>query len=178
MNTHLTPAEFAHLGACLSQGRSLSMLDGYLAAVASGPVLRLPQQVLRWLWDTGLGDDEPMASLVVRYYSSVNDALNDQVYVPRMMSVRAWCRGYLAGFAEDMFAWTPLLSTQPELLKLVVSGAEGRLPDCDHDTLATVAGRIHEFWFGQHQGAMDSKGILVQLSAMSPSQAVLPELLH
>jgi Uncharacterised protein family (UPF0149) len=178
MNTPLTPTEFTHLDACLSHDRPLSMLDGYLAAVASGPVLRLPDQVLRWLWGAGHSSDEILARMVIRYYSSVNDALNDQVYVPRLTSVRAWCRGYLAGFAEDMFAWTPLLSTQPELLKLVVSGAEGRLLDCDQDALATVAGRIHAFWFGQHQRAMDSKGILVQLSAMSPSQAVLPELLH
>ena len=178
MNTQLIPAEFNHLDTYLSHDRPLSMLDGYLAAVASGPVLMLPDQVLRWLWGAGHSKDEIIASMVVRYYASINDALNDQVYTPRMTSVRAWCRGYLAGFAEDMFAWAPLLSTQPALLKLVVSGAEGRSLDCDHDTLATVAGRIHAFWVRQRQAGADSEGIQMQLSALSPGQASMPDSQH
>lgn len=178
MNAPLTAAEFDHLDACLCHDRPLSMLDGYLAAVASGPVLRLPDQVLSWLWGAGHSSDEILASMVIRYYSSVNDALNDQVYVPRLTSVQAWCRGYLAGFGEDMFAWTPLLSTQPELLKLVVSGAEGRLLDCDQDALATVAGRIHAFWVRRRQAGTDSEGIQMQLSAISPGQASMPDPQH
>ena len=178
MNTPLTTAEFTHLDACLSHDRPLSMLDGYLAAVASGPVLRLPDQVLRWLCGAGQCDDEILASMVVRYYASVNDALNDQVYTPRMTSVRAWCRGYLAGFAEDMIAWAPLLSAQPDLLKLVVSGAEGRLPECDQVALATVASRIHAFWVRWRQAGTDSEGMQMQLSALSPGSASMPDPQH
>lgn len=98
MKTPLTPAEFAHLDACLSHATPLSMLDGYLAAVASGPNFIMPEQVLRWLWNAGQDADESMGDLIVRYYLTVNDALNDQVYAPRMASVQAWCRGYWAAF--------------------------------------------------------------------------------
>ena len=36
-----------------------SMLDGYLAAVASGPNLVMPDQMLRWIWDTENGEQAP-----------------------------------------------------------------------------------------------------------------------
>ena len=36
-----------------------SMLDGYLAAVASGPNLVMPDQMLRWVWDTDTGEESP-----------------------------------------------------------------------------------------------------------------------
>lgn len=56
-DTPLTDTEFAELEEFLtnehapSDAMDTSMLDGYLAAVASGPTLVLPEQMLRWIWD-------------------------------------------------------------------------------------------------------------------------------
>ena len=33
-----------------------SMLDGYLAAVSSGPSFVMPDKVLRWVWDARRAD--------------------------------------------------------------------------------------------------------------------------
>lgn len=57
-----------------------SMLDGYLAAVASGPNLVMPDQMLRWVWDTENAKrvSDATANLILRQYQDVNDALNDQ----------------------------------------------------------------------------------------------------
>ncbi len=35
------------------------MLDGYLAAVASGPNLIMPDQMPRWVWDAQHGVESP-----------------------------------------------------------------------------------------------------------------------
>ena len=36
-----------------------AMLDGYLAAVVSGPRLIMPGEMLRWVWDTERGEAQP-----------------------------------------------------------------------------------------------------------------------
>ena len=66
------------------------------------------------------------------------------LYVPRTTDPQAWCRGYLAGFAADMTSWTPLLAALPELLKVIVSGAEGQRRAAD-GSLADTARLIHTF---------------------------------
>ena len=73
----------------------ISMLDGYLAAVASGPNLVMPDQWLRWVWDTENGEDSPefkdqaeaseIIGLILRHYQTVNDALNDRIYEPLIL---------------------------------------------------------------------------------------------
>jgi hypothetical protein len=63
IDTPLTEAEFDRLDDFLiSDGApdntmDTSMLDGYLAAVASGPNLVMPDQMLRWIWDTENGEN-------------------------------------------------------------------------------------------------------------------------
>jgi yecA family protein len=74
----------------------VTMLDGHLAAVASGPNLVMPDQMLRWIWDTENGEKAPefkdqteaseIVGLILRHYQAVNDALNDRVYVPRIVN--------------------------------------------------------------------------------------------
>jgi hypothetical protein len=171
MNIPLTPAEFAQLDACLPHATPLSMLDGCLAAVASGPNFLLPEQVSRCLWNAGQDTDETMGNLIIRHYLTVNDALNDQVYAPRMTSVQAWCRGYLAGFSYDMTAWAPLLAARPDWLKVIISRAEDRLLHNAHEALTAVARRIHGFWVQQRRLGMDSNYVLGQLTALLPRQA-------
>jgi len=65
LDNPLTEAEFDQLDEFLMNDESLSdtmdtaMLDGYLAAVASGPNLVMPNQMLRWVWDTENGEESP-----------------------------------------------------------------------------------------------------------------------
>ena len=172
MDTQLTPADFAHLAARIPTGMSLSMLDGYLAAVASGPNLMMPDQVLRWVWSAGRAGDLA-TDLLIRHYQAVNDALNDQVYVPRTTDPQAWCRGYLAGFAADMISWTPLLAARPELLTVIVSGAEGQRRGAE-GSLADAARRIHAFWVSQRRYGSNHDALLGQLAKHSRTHTALP----
>ena len=68
------------------------MLDGYLAASASGPNFVMPDQVLRWVWRSGQPPVQDVATLIIRHYQAVNDALNDQTYVPNPTDPQAWCQ--------------------------------------------------------------------------------------
>ncbi len=108
-----------------------AMLDGYLAAVASGPNLIMPSEMLRWVWDTEKGEDAPefksaqeaqqIIGLVMQHYQNVNDTFNQfpQDYEPRIMErehegrvipiIDEWCMGYYKGMALDLQAWSPLL---------------------------------------------------------------------
>ena len=56
MTTPFTPVELAHLETHLPSAISTSMLDGYLAAVSSGPSFVMPDKVLRWVWDARRAD--------------------------------------------------------------------------------------------------------------------------
>jgi uncharacterized protein len=145
IDTPLTEAEFDRLDDFLiSDGApdntmDTSMLDGYLAAVASGPNLVMPDQMLRWIWDTENGEESPefkdqaeaseVVSLILRHYQHVNSALNNQQYEPMILERRhkrqmisiidEWCVGYCIGIAADDRAWQPLLDSKPELFKII-----------------------------------------------------------
>jgi len=142
----LTEAEFNQLDEFLmreeapADAMDTSMLDGYLAAVASGPNLVMPNQMLRWVWDTEAGEESPefknnkeaqdIIGLILRHYQHVNDSLNDRIYEPRLMErehegrtvtiIDEWCVGYYIGVAADMAAWTPLLVSQPKLMSTIL----------------------------------------------------------
>jgi len=142
LDNPLTEAEFEILDEFLmdddapSDTMDTSMMDGYLAAVASGPNLVMPNQMLRWVWDTENGEDSPefknnkeaqdIIGLVLRHYQHVNRTLNDRTFEPRLMErehegrtvtiIDEWCMGYYIGVAADMAAWTPLLVSQPKLM--------------------------------------------------------------
>lgn len=142
----LTESEFDRLDEFLmddaapSETMDTSMLDGYLAAVASGPTLVMPNQMLRWIWDTEAGEESPafrndkeaqdIIGLILRHYQCVNGALNDRTYEPRLMQrehegrtvtiIDEWCMGYYIGIAADMAAWTPLLASQPKLFSTIL----------------------------------------------------------
>jgi len=169
MNTPLAPADFAHIADCIPDYMSLSMLDGYMAAMASGRNFAMPDQVLRWVWSAGRADDlatDLATDLLIRHYQAVNDALNDQVYVPWTTDPQAWCRGYLAGFAADMISWTPLLVALPDLLNVILSVAEGQRRDTE-GPLADAARHIHAFWVIQRRYRSNQDGLLGQLATLS-----------
>jgi yecA family protein len=167
MTTPFTAIELAHLDAHLPSAMSMSMLNGYLAAVSSGPSFVMPDKVLRWVWDAGRAD-QLTTDLIIRQYQVVNDALNGQVYEPELTNPQAWCRGYLAGFAADMTAWAPLTAAQPELLKVILSNAQDQPLDSAKAALAEAAHRIHAFWLSQRRHGSNAEGLLGQLAAFSP----------
>ena len=171
LDTPVTDAEFARLDDFLmsddgpSESMDTSMLDGYLAAVASGPNLVMPDQMLRWVWDTESGEESPefrhnkqardIIGLILRHYQHVNDSLNDGNYEPRLMErehegrmisiIDEWCMGYHVAIAADMAAWTPLLISQPKLIStiLLYGTADGwatlkeqSLSDAEHEAAA------------------------------------------
>lgn len=117
-----------------------SMLDGYLAAIASGPNLDMPDPMFRWIWDTENGEDSPefkdqveaseIIGLILRHYQNVNDTLNDRVYEPLILQrkfkrrmvpiIDEWCMGYCIGINADLEAWQPLIDANPELFKIIL----------------------------------------------------------
>jgi uncharacterized protein len=167
MNTHLTQAELAQLDASLLSAINLSMLDGYLAAVASGPNFVMPDQILHWGWAAGEPADQDIVNLIIRHYQTVNDALNVQTDVPNLTDPQAWCCGYLAGFVADMTAWAPLTAARPGLLKVIMSGA-------DTSALADAARQIHAFWVERRRVGADGDGLEGLLAALTPGQTVQP----
>ncbi len=162
----------------MSHSISASMLDGYLAAVASGPNFAMPDQVLRSLVASGFDIAPGMARKIVRQLVKINDELNSQTFVPELISATEWCRGYRAGFADDMIAWTPLLAAQPGLVKAILAGAEDRQIDGGQEALAEVARSIHEFWTGRRRFGADGADISAQLVCLMSRHGALPEHCH
>ncbi len=171
MNPHLIPSEKSRADGRLPDSACLSMLDGYLAATASGPIFSMPDLVLMRLSHAGCHMGPELSTWIVQRYAKVNDALNDQAYVPELDSAQAWCRGYLVGFGDDMLAWTPILAARPELLAKVRSGAEG-LQNCgDHSSLADIARSVHAFWSAWRLNSVGATGFTAHLHGFPPSTA-------
>ena len=120
----------------------VSMMDGFLTALASGPNLMMPGTMLGWIWDAEHGQDLPtfasadeskrIVGLIIRHWNSVNDTLNDASagYEPlileresdgRVISViDDWCEGYYKGISVDRTAWAPLLEDYPEWFTVIM----------------------------------------------------------
>ena len=74
----------------------ISMMDGFITALASGPNLMMPSSMLRWIWDAERGVEEPtfpnaalaqrIVGLIIRHWNSVND-----MHEPCDRRVRAAC---------------------------------------------------------------------------------------
>src|SRR5258708_12836321 len=96
----LTEVEFGLLedflisGAVSDEGMDISMLDGFIAAVVSGPNLMMPSDLLRWIWDAEQGESLPnfasgeeskrIIELILRPWNDINDTLNHtpEAYAP------------------------------------------------------------------------------------------------
>jgi uncharacterized protein len=202
MDTPLTEAEFALLDDFLtneeapSDAMDTTMLDGFLAAVASGPNLVMPDQMLRWVWDTENGEESPeftsnkhaqtIVGLIMRHYQYVNGALNDKAYVPRMVdqNIEAWCAGYYVAIAADMAAWAPLLIAQPKMLSTILlfgttDGEEiiekQRLTDQGRNaavnSLVESARAIHAYWLDQRRQALNRGEVPGIMPRRQPARA-------
>ena len=47
----------------IDESMDISMLDGYFAALLSGPKTILRSEWMRWLWDVEMGQDTPIFSI-------------------------------------------------------------------------------------------------------------------
>ena len=113
----------------------ISMLDGYLCAVFSGPRAILPSEWLPWVWDFDSGQEQPqfrddkaaneVVGWIMRLANEISSALTtgadafepmfpvgetDDGEVPL---IDDWCFGYLRGIELDADAWQPLMESQP-----------------------------------------------------------------
>jgi uncharacterized protein len=138
----LTETEIAQLDDFLisdsvpEEAMDLSMMDGFISALASGPNLTMPSSMLRWIWDSEHGKDAPtfanavesasIITLIIRHWNDINDTLNraPDEYEPLILERKAdgrtipivdsWCSGYYKGIAVDRARWNPLLAQHPE----------------------------------------------------------------
>ena len=148
LDAPLTEADFALLDDFLMSDDApehtmdTAMLDGYLAAVVSGPSMVMPSEWLRWVWDTENGTDSPVfatmahaqqiTGLLMRHYQDINDTLTHAPanYEPRLYErevdgrtipiIDEWCVGYFLGMSLDFRAWAPLLLAEPGMLHTVM----------------------------------------------------------
>jgi uncharacterized protein len=114
----------------------VSMMDGFITALVSGPNLVMPNTMLNWIWDADNGREIPQFSdaleyrrivgLILRHWNDINDTLNASPndYEPLIMESRwegrtvpvidEWCAGYHKGLSIDAAGWVPLLAEHPE----------------------------------------------------------------
>jgi uncharacterized protein len=114
---------------------NISMLDGYLAAIISGPNTILPSRWLPFVWDFARGVKSPktasegqmqeLMTLIMRFMNDTVDVLanSPKDYDPVFMEsvdenddppiMDHWCTGYVLGMKLELNAWKPLLDAQP-----------------------------------------------------------------
>jgi uncharacterized protein len=128
----LSPKEFAELSDFLSSEATpektmpLPMLDGFLTAILSGPVLILPSTWLPAIWSEDEEDAPTFASekqaqrimgLILRHNNAVSASLQEMRVSPFFLTLPekdqyagadAWSYGYVTGMGMAMEAWQPI----------------------------------------------------------------------
>lgn len=117
--------------ALAGRAMDVSMLEGFLTAVALSPKQITPEQWLPWLWDKADGttpatpgaDSERAASLAQRHYAYMVEwlAKDPDSFEPIYecgpeWSVPAWCAGFLLGTTLDKLQWAALGVSHPQYL--------------------------------------------------------------
>ncbi|MDZ5634978.1 UPF0149 family protein [Janthinobacterium sp. GMG1] len=135
--TPLSDDEYAELDTLLAApalagaAMDVSMLEGFLTAVALSPKQIAVEQWLPWVWDKATGtaapapdaDSERAASLARRHHAYMVEWLAkdpdsfEPIYVcgPEW-SVPAWCAGFVLGTSLDKPQWAALAVSHPEYL--------------------------------------------------------------
>ena len=113
-----------------STSMDLSMLDGYLVAIAIGPGLIPPSAWLPWVWDHAEGLNQPgfdrgaqanrVLSLLMRHYNAVVEAFDTDPagFEPVFMrgagyGAAEWSEGFVCGLQFNDRAWGLLAVGQP-----------------------------------------------------------------
>lgn len=114
----------------------ISMLDGLLTAIVSGPNTIMPRTWLPWVWDIADGAESPkfltlkhgkrFHELVLRHMNTIQFVLFDQPdqFEPILMEnpnngnpiqiLDEWCMGYMMGISLDISGWRPLMMAKPD----------------------------------------------------------------
>ena len=124
------------------EAMDISMMDGFVTALASGPNMMMPSSMLRWIWDANRGEQSPtfasaaeskhIVELIIRYWNNVTDTLNNTLdgYQPLLLQrevdgapipvIDEWCVGYYTCIAIDRAAWAPLMAQHPEWFAVIM----------------------------------------------------------
>lgn len=127
---------------CPENAMDVSMMDGFITALVSGPNRVMPTTILRWIWDVEEGKALPAFSdhteanrilgLIMRHWNAVIAALSEgtQAYAPLVLEREAeghtisiideWCFGYYKGIDLDRGAWEPLMTAHPEWFSVIL----------------------------------------------------------
>jgi uncharacterized protein len=114
----------------------ISMLDGLLTAIVSGPNTIMPRTWLPWVWDIVDGAELPQFltlehgkrfhELVLRHMNTIQFVLLDQPdqFEPILMEnpnngnpiqiLDEWCMGYMTGINLDIAGWRSLMMMKPD----------------------------------------------------------------
>ena len=125
----------------LENSMDISMLDGFLAAVVSGPRAIMPSEWMPWVWDSERGEQEirfksqrqaeRVLGLIFRHMNDIAHTLTyePEFYEPLIMEnttgddpvpvIDEWCLGYMVGVKLDYAGWLPLLTSQEQPLSRV-----------------------------------------------------------
>lgn len=159
-------------------------LEGFLAAVVSGPRLLEPSEWTPWVWDVDAGEVAPefenpgqaerMLGLVQRLHASVAAALApgagefEPLFADGDAEAAAnWCSGFLAGTRFDSDTWADLIDAKPKwfapILGLGLEDEEGPRPrkgQIERWTreVGPSVTRIHGFWLAQREGGEPGSG--------------------
>jgi uncharacterized protein len=126
----------------IEESMGISMLDGFFAAILSGPKIILPSEWMRWVWDTEKGEDSPVFSgmdqaqrimgLLMRHMNAVAATLHETPddYEPLLMEnvrdgdpipvIDEWCTGYMKGIGLDFEGWLPITVGHPDWLSTIL----------------------------------------------------------
>jgi uncharacterized protein len=114
----------------------ISMLDGLLTAIVSGPNTIMPRTWLPWVWDIADGAEPPkfltlkhgkrFHELVLRHMNTIQFVLlgRPDQFEPILMEnpnngnpiqiLDEWCMGYMMGISLDISGWRPLMMAKPD----------------------------------------------------------------
>lgn len=150
----------------------LNGIDGYFAAILSGPRTLMPSEWMPSIWDPNdrklspefetLEHANRILGLLMRHYNTVARVLMDEpeelvpIYLDGDLGGAAsWCSGYLAGMRFDRESWAKLLATKPRwiapILCLGTRNEDGKEPDFEQAErwsreVGRSAARIHAYW--------------------------------
>jgi len=157
-------------------------VDGYFAAVLSGPRTIVPSEWIPSVWDPDgrevtpeygdLGQANRILELLMRHYNAVARALMDteRPFVPiypeaDTEAAASWCAGYLAGVALDAEAWKKLVFSHPAwfapILGLGTSEEKGEAPSLAQarrwaGEVGRSVAKIHLFWLEERRARKGS----------------------
>ena len=152
LSTPLTDPEYDELDQFLmsdatgDESMDISMLDGFMTAMISGPNVIVPSQWLSKVWGNqemtwnSAAEAEHMISLLLRHMNTIADVLlNAPDDFEPMTYTREhegktveildeWCVGFYEGIRLDLEAWKPLMQSdelQEMLFPILLYGTEG-----------------------------------------------------